>query len=198
MGRSRQFEFTSLRPPFSALRVRSARVGGDAQLPTGTVRSAASLSYAHPRVIVVSGYKVNARPRVAAPFVKQIGGTSQARRPFSRFSFIALPETSDGVAKAIVPLRPSGRERPHLVPSRSAMPWLRDEFHLAQNRVLSTGIHKSTALVESSDLATKDSCQIEAEATDVHFSYPITQAIGDHLKYAWMGSGSWYCQYPCR
>src|ERR1700738_1083390 len=90
MGRYRQFEFTSVRPPFSALHVRSARVGGDAQRPTGTVRSAASLSYAHPRVIVVSGYKVNARPRFAAPFVKQIGGTSQARSHFSRFSFIAL------------------------------------------------------------------------------------------------------------
>jgi hypothetical protein len=41
-------------------------------------------------------------------------------------------------------------------------------------------------LVETCAIASENGPQIEAEAVDVHFRYPIAQAIGDHLQHARM------------
>src|ERR1700692_2737730 len=109
---------------------------------------------------IVSRDEVTARPRLAPSLIKKIGGGGEARGHFTRFSFIPFPETSHSVAIPIVPLGPARRKRSHLIPPRSAIPRLRDEFHLAQEGVLPTAIQKATALVEPSCFASKDRSQI--------------------------------------
>ncbi len=99
-------------------------------------------------------------------------------------AFVAFPERPHGVAELVVPFHPARWETAHLVPARTAVPRLGDQFDLTQDRVLTARNQKAVTLVEAIVIATENGCQVEAEAVDVHFRRPVTQRVGDHLQYA--------------
>src|SRR4051794_18818599 len=92
--------------------------------------------------------EVDAGPGAAAELVEEVTRRGQApREDLGRRS--TLPEFADGIAKGIVPLRPSWREGTYLVSAKAYIPRLRDEFHGAQNGILADGFEKSTAIVKA-------------------------------------------------
>src|SRR5215207_9738971 len=105
-------------------------------------------------------------------------------REFWQLAFITLPVGADGVAVAVVPLRPARREAPDLVAARPAVPGLGDELELAQDRILAAGIEEASVLLEPVRLASEDGREVEAKAVDVHLLRPVAQAVHDELKHA--------------
>src|SRR5207249_5117200 len=67
------------------------------------------------REAVMRGDKVGAGPRPAAAIAVNVGGADDARGHLGDHSLVALPEASDRVAVAAVPLGPAGREIAELI-----------------------------------------------------------------------------------
>src|SRR5215468_4854380 len=112
--------------------------------------------------------EIHRGPRLAAALVEKVGGGGDPRREIAQLAFVAAPVGAHGVAIAVVPLRPAGREVPDLVAARSAVPRLGDQFYATQHRVLPARVEKAAALVEAVRLARQDGGEVEAEAVDVH------------------------------
>src|SRR5580704_12323458 len=94
-------------------------------------------------------HKVDARPRFSTAPVEQIRGTSNARRKIRHLPFVAFPEFANGVSEAIVPFCPAGWKFSDLVSAGPAVPGLGNELDRGQDGVLSAGIKKAAALVET-------------------------------------------------
>src|SRR5580765_387828 len=97
---------------------------------------------------------------------------------------VAFPEAAHGIAELIVPFRPAGRKAAHLVSARPAVPWLGNQLHRFEDRVLAAGLEKAALIVEAVWLARENRPEVEPEAVDVRFGHPIAQAIGHHLDHA--------------
>src|SRR3954447_13817620 len=78
----------------------------------------------------------------------------------------AAPVAPHGLAVDVVPFRPAGREAADLVAAEPDVPWLRNELHIRQHRVLADRREEGRVLIESRHPAERRG-EIEAEAVDV-------------------------------
>lgn len=117
---------------------------------------------------VVSGDKVDRRPRLASTLVEQIARSRNAFRHFGKHSGVALPVATYCVAKLIVPFCPARRELADLIASWSDIPWFGYQFDARKNRVLATGVKKASTFVEAIGLTRKNCRKVEREAIDPH------------------------------
>src|SRR6478735_7375155 len=91
------------------------------------------------REAVVCRHEVHAGGGTPAVHIEHVTGGTQPRREISGTGR-ALPEITHYIAEAVVPLGPSGREGTDLVAARPAIPWLCDQLHGAQHRILVAGL----------------------------------------------------------
>src|SRR6185437_17105492 len=97
---------------------------------------------------VVGSDEVHARPGFSAAEVELVGRSAKAGRQLLRRR-VAPPEVAHVVAKAVVPLSPSGGKPAHLITARAAVPGLGDELNLGQHGILAHRLQKSALRVEA-------------------------------------------------
>ncbi len=88
----------------------------------------------------------------------------ERRYPRSRTSRCAPPEVPDRVAIAVVPLRPTGAGRHHLVAAGTDVPRFGDQLHPTQDRVLGDDREEGGEHVDVVHRAGQRRRQVEAEA----------------------------------
>src|ERR1700679_1249902 len=71
---------------------------------------------------VVGGDKIDARPRFATTFIEEVAGPRDSRGKVGKDAIVALPEASHGIAKFVIPLRPTGWELTYLVTAGTNVP----------------------------------------------------------------------------
>src|SRR5205085_2281225 len=101
-----------------------------------------------------------------------------ARKPVADLreqTLITAPVAADRVAVLTVPLSPEHREVPHLVAVFTQVPWLGDQLHARDNRILVDSVEEPRQLVHCVQLARQRRSQVEAEAIDVHLLHPVAQ-----------------------
>lgn len=135
----------------------------------------------------MGGDEVDRGERPPAALVVEVPGGGEASGDIRQLVFVAFPEGPHGVAEAVVPFRPAGREAADPIAARSAVPGLGDQLGLAQHRVLAAGDQETVAFVEAFRATAEDGRQVEAEAVHVHLRHPVAQRVGDHLQHAGVG-----------
>ena len=128
---------------------------------------------------VMCGNKIDAGVRLAAAARVQVARTSDAVREFADQTAVALPIRANNVTILVVPLCPANRKFADLISPFTKVPGFGDELYLGQNRVLMNDVEKCPQAIDFVQLACQRSCQIEAEAVNVHFQDPVTQAVHD-------------------
>src|SRR5690554_4886094 len=108
------------------------------------------------RETVVGGDEIDRGKGAPAAAVEQIRRPHQARGEFGQLTLIATPEGAASVAVPVVPFRPTRWKAADLVTAGAAVPGLGNQLHLAEHRILTTGVEKATALVEAMGFAAKD------------------------------------------
>jgi hypothetical protein len=136
---------------------------------------------------VVDGDVVDARARAAAGTVEQVGGAGHATGEIADQVAVRQPIAPHRVAKMVVPLRPAGGKRAHLIAAGSNVPRLRDQLGPGQNGILPNGGEEGGAAIEPVRSATERAGEIEPEAVDMAGLDPIAQRIHDHLQHARVG-----------
>ena len=132
---------------------------------------------------VVGGDEVDAGPRAPSVVIEKIAGSRDAGRQFRELSAVSTPEPPHGVAVAVVPLGPPGREAAKPIPALPDVPGFGDQLYLGKDRVLKQGVEKTGVAVEPSMfLAGEGRRQVEAEPVDMHLVDPISKGVGDQLQ----------------
>src|SRR5581483_10055349 len=84
---------------------------------------------------VVRGDEVDRRERPPAVLLVEVCGPAEAGREVAERG-LAPPEVAHRVAVDAVPLRPEDREVADLIAAGTDVPWLGDQLHLGQDRIL--------------------------------------------------------------
>src|SRR6185369_18079837 len=95
---------------------------------------------------------------------------------------VALPVRAYGVAIFAVPFRPAGREISDLIAVLTKVPGLGDQFDVRQLRVLAHAMEETALLIDQAIGPAERRREVEAEAVDMHFGDPVTQAVHHHLQ----------------
>ncbi|CAO0831035.1 hypothetical protein SMICM17S_11286 [Streptomyces microflavus] len=133
----------------------------------------------------MGGDEVDRGVRAAAAPGVQVAGAGQ---PVAEIPYVgerAAPVVPYGVAVAVVPLGPQGREGPHLVAAVADVPRLGDQLDPAQHRVLGDHREERGEHVDVVHRAGQGRREVEAEAVDAHLGDPVAQRVGDepqHLR----------------
>src|SRR5215469_4948463 len=122
---------------------------------------------------VMRGNEIDAGPGFPTPPVEVIPGTGAALGEIGQLARLAFPKSAHGVAKLVVPFRPSRWEMADLVAPGADIPRLGNKFDLAQGRVLPAGVEKTSALIEAVRLAGEYRGEVEAEPVHPHFLRPV-------------------------
>ena len=85
---------------------------------------------------------------------------------------VAPPVRAHRVAVAAVPFGPTRREAANLVAALAQVPWLGDQLHLSQHRVLAHDVKEAAARIEAIVFTRQRGSQVEAEAVDVQLRRP--------------------------
>src|SRR5262245_14259908 len=134
------------------------------------------------RKTVVRRHKIDARIRQPAVVAVEIARSGQTKAERADLPAVALPETSRGIAIGRVPFRPQHGKVADLVAARAEIPWLGNELHSRNNRVLLDDVEERAKTVDVVELTRQSGGQIEAKPVDVHLGDPITQAVHDQLQ----------------
>src|SRR5262249_40308985 len=134
---------------------------------------------------VMHGHVVNAAVQPAAIVLELRGRSGHTVRQIADEGSLAAPEAANGLAVEIVPLRPSGRERADLIAAGTDVPWLGDQFNVAEHRILPHG-GKKWRVGSEGGAAPKRRRKIETESVDVEDRHPQTKRIHHHLQHARM------------
>lgn len=134
------------------------------------------------REAVVRGDEVDRGVRAAAAPGVQVARSGEAVAQVADIVLGTAPEVADGVAVAVVPLRPQRREGADLVAARSHVPGLGDQLDPAQHRVLGDHREERGEHVDVVHGAGQCGRQIEAEAVHAHLGDPVAQRIGDQTQ----------------
>ena len=127
------------------------------------------------REAVMGGDEIDAGPRPASALLEEVADPVTRRRKFRQLALVALPIAPHGIAIAVVPLRPAGREAADLIAAGADVPGLGDQLDPRQDGVLAAGVEEAAALVEAMRLAAQDRRQIEAEAIHLHLRRPSSE-----------------------
>ena len=133
----------------------------------------------------MAGHEVDAVIRFARAGLVEVGAAQQARRQRRGHACVALHELAHIVAEDAVPLRPSSprRQCSHLVQT-GRVPGFGDQLGIGQHGIVGHGLQQRRVLQHAAVLpATKDRCQVEAEAVHVHLGDPVAQAIDDEVAH---------------
>ena len=114
-------------------------------------------------------------------FVK-IAAATQSRGKLGSRVTVAAPETPDAVAILAVPFGPLHRKVADLIAVVPDIPWLGDEFHLREDRVLMQDVEEPAEPIEVERLAAECCCEIKTKPIDVHLAHPVPQAVGHELQ----------------
>src|SRR5215208_1268034 len=112
----------------------------------------------------MGGDEVDAGPGLAAAAVEQVGRAGHSGGEIGDLPLIPLPIAPHGIAEAVVPLGPAWREVADLIAAGADVPWLGDQLHPRQHRVLAAAVEEPAALIEAVRLARQDRRQVETEA----------------------------------
>ena len=135
------------------------------------------------REAVVRGHEVDGGPGSAAAVLEDVAGTGEAGGEVGDLTRVALPESPHGVAVAIVPFRPPGREAAEAIAAVADVPGLGDQLDPGEDGILADRIEKAAVDVEvATRLAGERGRQVEAEAVDVHLLHPVAQGVHDQLQ----------------
>src|ERR1700728_2030080 len=104
-------------------------------------------SHVGERKAIVRCDEIYRRPRLSEAAVKQIRGTSQARRKIGAQPCVAAPETAHGIAEAVVPFGEARRMIAELIAAGADVPRLGNQLALRQDRMLAERVEKSRARV---------------------------------------------------
>src|SRR5208337_4549734 len=100
------------------------------------------------REAVVAGDEVDAGGWGAPGLLVEVARAGQAGGELGDRTAVALPEPPHVVAVLAVPLGPEHREVAHLVSARAHIPWLGDQLHLREDRVLVNDVEKGAQAVD--------------------------------------------------
>ncbi len=104
---------------------------------------------------IVQGETIVSRDEVNRSVWSPAGGLIKVRTAAQAVSDlvnqtrVSLPETAYRVAIPPVPLRPAYRKVTDLVTSLSQIPWLSDQFHLRNDRILMNDLKESSKFAYS-------------------------------------------------
>src|SRR5579864_335948 len=87
------------------------------------------------RKSVVRCHKINGCPGPPSVMIEYVRRGAESRRERTR-GRTRFPELANGIAEFIVPFRPAGREGPHLVSARTAVPGLGNQFYRSEHWIL--------------------------------------------------------------
>src|SRR5688572_31058429 len=110
--------------------------------------------------------KVDARVRQPPALGVQIAAARQPRRQLRDASAIPAPEGPQRVAILAVPFRPAWRKVADLISAFTEIPWLGDQLHLRQHRILVNDVEERPQLVDGVQFSRERAGQIETEAVD--------------------------------
>ncbi len=136
---------------------------------------------------IMRRHQIDAGRRSPAVVFEQVGRASEARGKLRQLPAIATPQRAHRVAEAVVPLGPARRKLAQLVAARADVPWLGNQLHLAQDRVLAYCIEEAARGVEAMPFAAEDGCQVEAEPIHPHLGHPVAQGVHDHAQRTGIG-----------
>src|SRR6185503_3553285 len=94
------------------------------------------------REAVVGGHEVDARVRAPATLLVEIVAAGQSRRELGHHAVIASPEAAHRIPILAVPLGPEDREVADLIPALPEVPWLGNQLHLRDDRVLMNNVEE--------------------------------------------------------
>ena len=117
---------------------------------------------------VVRGDEVHARVRPPAIVLVQVCAAGEAVRKLAERLVFAAPVVARGVAVLAVPLAPPHGEVADLVAAVAEVPWLGDQLHSLQRRVLMHDVEERGQTVDVVQLAGERRGEIESEPVDVH------------------------------
>ena len=170
----------------------------DAAVPRAIVRMAVAVVLAVRLVVlvvvgdevakgetIVGDDEIDACPRLSAAEIEFVGRRAKTGRKRFR-ARLAPPEVARDVAENVVPFGPARRKPADLVTTRPAVPGLRDQLDLGQQRVLSDRLEKAALGIEAFGLAGEDGAEVEPESVDARLAHPVAQAVGHHLDDARM------------
>ena len=141
------------------------------------------------REAVVRGHEVDAGRRRASARLVEITAPRQPRSEVRDLPRVAAPEAAHGVAVAIVPLRPGGREVAGLMAAGPEVPGLGDQLDPREHRVAADGAQESPVPLElagPSASPRQGAGQVEAEPVDVHLRHPVAEAVQDQSQHVRM------------
>src|SRR5271165_4619140 len=137
---------------------------------------------------IVGGHIVHALVSVVglgASVGKQIVAAVDAAKHFRNHAGVTFKETANIVTKSSVPLEPTRARKSATELKGTGVPWFRDETQPTEHRISGDFAEDgSMAPVERTiGIAAKHGSEIEAEPVDMHFLFPIAQAVHDHLAH---------------
>src|SRR4030095_6442242 len=75
------------------------------------------------------------------------------------------------------------REITDLVAASAEVPWLCNQLHLREYRVLVNDIEERAKAIDFVQLARQGGSKVESKAIDVHVQHPVAEAVHDELQY---------------
>src|ERR1700722_15094627 len=132
------------------------------------------------------GDEVDGRPRTPALAREYVSRTGEPCSYCRTMPGITAPEASHAVTEAIIPFGKPGRMIAELIAARSDIPWLGDQFHACQRRILPHRVEEAGAGIEAAWLAPQCRTEGEEKAIDMGRVHPVAQRMHHHLQHARM------------
>src|SRR5207302_8921082 len=123
------------------------------------------------------GDEVDRSERAPAVGLVEVGRDGDPGRELAEGGWFTAPEVAHGVAELAVPFSPQWREVANLITTRTHVPWFRDQFDLADHRVLLHDVEERRQPVDVVELAGERGGEVEPETVDVHLRDPVPQRV---------------------
>lgn len=99
---------------------------------------------------------------------------------------VAAPELAGRIAKLVAPLAPVCWKAAQPVAAGADIPWLGNQFHMGQNRVLADRIEKAAIKVKTIRLSPQRRSEVKTKAVNAHHFDPVPQRIQHQPQAEWM------------
>jgi hypothetical protein len=135
------------------------------------------------REAIVTGDEVDRSRGPSGVGHVEVGRAGETLPELGESGVLSSPEIAHGVAIIGVPFRPLRWETPHLIAPLADIPRLGDELDPREHRILVNDVEEGGQPVHFVELSRERRSEVEAEAVDVHFRHPVSEAVHDQLQH---------------